>query len=97
MAPHTHEVRLPYREGRIDMDPDSQTFGQLQEKIHEYQDYEAISQESDYEYPFGRSLWSDNDEPYVTYKLYQNINTVAVMVKDLNKNIPGKRLVKSVI
>lgn len=97
MAPHTHEVRLPYREGHIDMDPDSQTFGQLQEKIHEYQDYEAISQESDYEYPFGRSLWSDNDEPYVTYKLYQNINTVAVMVNDLNKNIPGKRLVKSVI
>lgn len=95
MAPHTHEVRLPYREGLIDMDPESPTYGELQEIIHEYQDYEAISPESEYEYPFGRSLWSDNDEPYVTYKLYQNTNTVAVMVKDLDKNIPGKRLVKS--
>ena len=95
MAPHTHEVRLPYREGKIDVDPDSPTFGQLQETIHEYQDYEAISQESAYEYPNGRSLWSDGDEPYATYKLYQNTNTVAVMVKDLDKDILGKRLIKS--
>lgn len=95
MAPHTHEIRLPYREGKLDLDPDSPTFGQLQETVHEYQDYEAVSPESEYEYPFGRSLWSDNDEPYITYKLYQNTNTVAIMLKDLDKNIPGKRFVKS--
>lgn len=95
MAPHTHEVRLPYREGIIDMDPESPTYGQLQEIIHEYENYEAVSQESAYEYPNGRSLWSDGDEPYVTYKLYQNTNNVAVLVKDLDKDMPGKSLVKS--
>ena len=95
MDPHTHEVRLPYREGVVDRDPDSQTYGKLQEIIHEYEGYEAVSPESAYEYPIGRSLWSDGDEPYVTYKLYQNTNAVAVLVKDLDKDIPGKALVKT--
>ena len=95
MAPHLHEVFLPYREGIIDLDSESPTFGSMQEFIHEYSDYEAISKESDYEYPVGRSLWSDGDEPYVTYKLYRNKVEVAVLIHDLSENVPGKRLVKS--
>lgn len=93
-APHSHQIRLPYREAIIDTDENSQAFGTMQEVLHTYEDYEAISKETECEYPYGRSLWSGDDEPYITYRLYQNTVEVAVLVKDLGKNKPGKSLVK---
>lgn len=96
LAPHIHNLRLPYREAMKDIDPESPTYGQMEEMIYHYTGYEATSKESDYEYPYGRSLWSDGDEPYITYKLYTNNVEVAILAKDLGKNIPGRPLVKKI-
>lgn len=94
MESYTHEVRLPYREGVMNNDSESSEYGQLEEIFHSYEGYEAISPESNCEYPLGRFLWDDGDVPYVTYKIYRNNVSVAILAKDLDKDVPGKVLVK---
>lgn len=92
MFPHQHQITLPYRESITDIN--DQNVKQTQEITHHYAGYRAISKESDFTYPYGRSLWSDGEDPYISYKLYENSASVAVLVKNIDKNIPGKTLVK---
>lgn len=83
-APKTHEVYLPYFVSVLKKG--GPYFDYMEQTTKEYPGYEPVSDKT---YEVIDKL------DYVVYKLYTNSVEVALLIKGLDENTPGKPLVKT--
>lgn len=81
-APKTHEIYLPYFVSALTKD------GQYYENIKANREYPGYAPVSDKTYGVIDKL------DCTVYKLYTNTVAVAVLIKNIDENIPGKPLIK---